>query len=719
VDATVAPNAALVINRLAGPPDTGSKLGRAEGVGRVLEVESRSARHRIPVAATSGGIVHLAVWAAGYLAAQAIAFALTIQPQGISVFWPPAGVMLAAFLLTERRHWLVLGLLLFLITLLVNWTVGRGLALNLGLSLNDIAVGIGGAWLYRRLAGPRRPLDGLSPIGSFGIVVAVSALVSATTGAALIHWAFGPPVLWVWMLWFGAMLLGQALLAPLILTVDRQILRELPAHVDIELGVLFAANVALSALVFLDLIGHGTVRSAVAFAPVPLLVWCAVRRTPVETALLMLVESLIEIWGTVNDHGPTVDLANAVSDRVFWLQCFLAIRASTILLLCATIEAQRRMEHQFHEREARLKSVLDTVPDGIITINESGLVESFNRSAERLFGFAAAEVVGHNVKRLMPINYGERHDGYLRRYLETGEKRIIGIGRVVVGLRKDGSTFPMELAVGEAIVDQRRIFTGFVRDISEKQETENRLQELHSELLHVSRLSALGEFSSALAHELNQPLAAIANYTRAVKALARAPDANREKIAEVIDKTIEQAARAGQIIRRLRSFVDKREEERQPEDINKVVEEASALALVGAKEKSVRVSMALAHDLPAILVDKIQVQQILINLIRNAMDAMNDSVRRELAIETSRRDDGTIEIRVADTGPGVAPEIADRLFMPFTTTKDTGMGIGLSISRTIAESHGGGLRHEPNAMGGATFVLALPAVGSQDAAVDH
>lgn len=689
------------INRRYG----GSGLAKGEAVGQVRGMAEPTDLWRV-----SRPPAQVALWTAGYLAAQAVAFALTVQTAGISVFWPPAGVMLAALLRTERRQWPVLGVVLFVATMLANGAAGRGWLLNLGLSLNDIVVGAGGAWLYGHLSGSRWPLEGLRPLRDLGIVASVSALLSATIGAAIIHSAFGSSFAWVWVLWLGAMLLGQALVAPMILAASRQALCDLRSAIDIELAVLFAAVVILSALAFLDLMGHGSAPLVVAFAPVPVLVWCAVRRTPAETALLMLVDSLIAVWGTVNDHGPTVDIAESISARVLWLQCFLAIRTSTILLLCATIEARRRMEYEFREREARLRLILATVPEGIITIDSSGIVQSFSASAERLFAYKADEVVGRNVKMLMPPTYSERHDGYIARYLQTGERRVIGIGRVVTGRRKDGSTFPMELAIGEAGLDHRRIFTGFVRDISDKQETEKRLQELHSELLHVSRLSALGEFASALAHELNQPLAAIANYSRALKALTRSPDANRGKIADAIDKTIEQAGRAGQIIRRLRSFVDKGEEERQPEDVNKIVEEAGALALVGAKEKSVRVTMDLGHNLPPVSADKIQLQQVVINLIRNAMDAMQDTLRRELRVETCRRADGMIEIRVADTGPGIAPEIADRLFTPFATTKDTGMGIGLSISRAIAESHGGQLRHEPNDAGGATFVMTLPAV---------
>jgi len=231
-------------------------------------------------------------------------------------------------------------------------------------------------------------------------------------------------------------------------------------------------------------------------------------------------------------------------------------------------------------REAHLTSILDTVPDAMIVIDERGIIQSFSSAAERLFGYAAAEILGTNIKLLMPSPYRENHDAYIERYLRTGERRIIGIGRVVVGERKDGSTFPMELAVGEMRSSNQRFFTGFIRDLTERQQTEARLQELQSELVHISRLTAMGEMASALAHELNQPLSAIANYMKGSRRLLEnSTDDRSALLRHAMDKAAEQALRAGQIIRRLRDFVARGESERRVESVKKLVEEASALAL--------------------------------------------------------------------------------------------------------------------------------------------
>lgn len=361
--------------------------------------------------------------------------------------------------------------------------------------------------------------------------------------------------------------------------------------------------------------------------------------------------------------------------------------------------------------EAHLRSVLETVPDAIIVIDDHGIIESFSPAAERLFGYKEAAVVGRNVNMLMPSPYREQHDGYLARYLTTGERRIIGIGRVVVGQRADGSTFPMELAVGEITLDdRRRLFTGFVRDITERQTTRERLHELQSELLRASRLSSMGQMASALAHELNQPLTAVINYVQACRRLlASGNGAALERLQETMDKAVSQANRAGQIIHRMRQFIQKGDTDRQVESINKLIEEASALALVGAKESGILVRLELSSELPPVLVDRIQIQQVLVNLIRNSVEALSTAPRRELTIKTYKSNGEMVEVAVADSGPGLDEAVAKQLFQPFITTKARGMGLGLSISRSIIDAHGGRLWAVPVPQSGVSFQFTLPA----------
>ena len=366
--------------------------------------------------------------------------------------------------------------------------------------------------------------------------------------------------------------------------------------------------------------------------------------------------------------------------------------------------------------EAHLASILETIPDAMIVIDERGIIHSFSSAAERQFGYTVAEAIGENVKMLMPSPYRENHDGYIERYLQTGERRIIGIGRLVVGERKDGSTFPMELAVGEMRSGDQRFFTGFIRDVTQRQQTEARLQELQSELVHISRLTAMGEMASALAHELNQPLLAIVGFMKGAQRLlaSGSDDDHSGMLRNAMDKAAEQALRAGQIIRRLRDFVARGESERRVESVNRLIEEASALALVGTKDQGVRVRFQFDPAVDLVLVDKVQIQQVLLNLLRNAVEAMEASQKRELVVSTAVTDEDMIAIAVADTGSGITPEVASQLFQPFVTSKRDGMGVGLSISRTIVEAHGGQITAQPNPGGGTTFRFTLRAAPQEE-----
>ena len=393
-------------------------------------------------------------------------------------------------------------------------------------------------------------------------------------------------------------------------------------------------------------------------------------------------------------------------------------RESVFVGIVRDITDRKAAELAQRESELRLRSILDTVPDAIVVIDAQGAIQSFSPAAERLFGYDSAEVIGHNVNILLPAPYREAHDGYIERYLRTGERQIIGIGRIVTGLRRDGETFPMELQVGEFSFAGGRYFTGFVRDLTERQEAERRILDLQAELLHASRLSVMGQMASTMAHELNQPLTAVTNYLETGRQLLAAGAGRPERIVEMMEKAIGQAQRAGDVIRRLRGVVSKGETERRIQSLNKLVEEALALALVGARQRDVRAWLELDHTLPPVLVDHVQIQQVVLNLVRNAIEAMEQIERRELRIGTRAvPEQGTVEIIVADTGPGIAPELADRLFQPFVTTKATGMGLGLSICREIVEAHHGRLTTAPGSSGGTVFRVTLP-IASREGAAD-
>jgi two-component system sensor kinase FixL len=349
----------------------------------------------------------------------------------------------------------------------------------------------------------------------------------------------------------------------------------------------------------------------------------------------------------------------------------------------------------------------------MIVIDERGRIISFSAAAERMFGYSEAELLGENVSSLMPSPDRERHDGYLRRYFQTAERRIIGIGRVTTARRRDGSTFPIHLHVGEARFGDDRVFTGFIQDLTERERTERELHSLQSEMAHVSRVSEMGTLATSIAHELNQPLTAIANYVETSRDLLGDPDEETlAVIREAMDDCAAQAIRAGQIVRRLRDFMSRGETERRVESLSRLIGEASALALIGAREQGVDVEMHLDATTDDVLVDRIQIQQVLVNLMRNAIEAMADSSVRRLDISSEPDRDGCVRVTVADSGPGLAPEVAEKLFQPFVTTKPHGMGIGLSICQTIVNAHEGRIWAEPSRLGGTAFHFTLIDAGT-------
>lgn len=376
---------------------------------------------------------------------------------------------------------------------------------------------------------------------------------------------------------------------------------------------------------------------------------------------------------------------------------------------------RRAAEEQVRSSENLLRSILSTVPDAMVVIDEAGGIISFSAAAQNLFGYTEEEVIGSNVRMLMPSPDRERHDGYLGRYLDTGEKRIIGIGRIVFAQRKDGTTFPMELSIGEADSGTERLFTGFIRDLTERRETEERLESLQSELIHVARVSAMGTMASTLAHELNQPIAAIANYVEAVRDQLENPSPDEfPMMREALDDTGREALRAGHIVRRLRDFVARGEVEKTVEPLPALINEGSVLGLIGTREMGIEVMFDLDPYASPVIVDRVQIQQVIINLIRNACEAMGDSSERRLSIKSQADRPGFVCVTVADTGPGIAPDIADQLFTAFVSSKSDGMGLGLSICRTIVEANGGQIWMLPREGGGTEFHFTLMRAHSEE-----
>ncbi|MDH3509274.1 MAG: PAS domain S-box protein [Gammaproteobacteria bacterium] len=353
---------------------------------------------------------------------------------------------------------------------------------------------------------------------------------------------------------------------------------------------------------------------------------------------------------------------------------------------------------------------MDAFIEAIVIINDDGKIERFNSTAEKMFGYKAEQIKGKDVSMLMPSPDGDRHDNYLERYLRTGNAHIIGLGREVQALRRDGSTFTAHLAIGEVGWHGERRFVGMLRDLTDTKAAEERTLRQHQEMINASRLTTMGEMAAAMAHEINQPLSAIANYASASLRMLKNPDDNREDIKKALERIGTQAHRAGEIIRRLRSFVRPANINLEVVNIASVIDEIMPLAELDARANNISLKIDVPRDLPEIVADQLQIQQVILNLLRNGVDAMKDSAPedRQLRMNAYSLESDEIRIDIIDRGQGVPEDAKDYLFDPFFSTKSHGMGMGLAICQTIAKAHSGRLAFLKNPVIGTTFSISLP-----------
>jgi len=361
-------------------------------------------------------------------------------------------------------------------------------------------------------------------------------------------------------------------------------------------------------------------------------------------------------------------------------------------------------------RDEALQAILDAAVDGVVLIDHRGIILAFNRSAERLFGYAGTEVLGRNVTILMGDAEGAQHDRHIERYLESGVPHVIGRGREVVARRKGGAPFPVFLSVGVLPNGNSTQFLGFIHDLTPARDAQEQQQRLRERLILASRLAMVGEIAAGIAHEVNQPLAAITNYAWACQRLLGTSDADIAEIRTALQEIGTQAVRAGDAIRRLRRLARAPEMRRESTSLNALIREVTELARTDAVRHDVRYELDLAQHLPSLKLDRGQIQQALLNLLWNALQALSTSTAspKQIGIRTRINAERQVEIDVCDNGPGVPQELASRLFEPFFTTKPEGTGLGLAMSRTIAEAHEGTLHYRANSPTGACFLMRLP-----------
>ena len=356
------------------------------------------------------------------------------------------------------------------------------------------------------------------------------------------------------------------------------------------------------------------------------------------------------------------------------------------------------------EVASHYKAIMETTVDAIITIDSQGIVQTFNSAAENIFGYHTEEVIGNNIKMLMPEPYRCEHDGYIDRYLKTGVPKIIGKGRQVTGLRKDGTEFPMDLAVSEVLLKDKQVFTGIIRDITER-------KHLEEQLVQSTKLVAVGKLVSGIAHEVNNPVSIIKMH---IASLMQNTESRKlpEDLIEDLRVIQRQNNKISQIMTGLLAF--SRQGSFSPEwaDVNQTVHVAVELVENMLQNQDIVYQTKLADSLPRVFLDPIRIEQVLVNLFNNAIDTMSsgDVLTVSTALETDQTDQNWVVIRVRDTGEGIDEEHIDQLFDPFFTTKEVGegTGLGLSVSYGLIQEHGGRIEVRSQKGKGTEFQIYLP-----------
>ena len=411
----------------------------------------------------------------------------------------------------------------------------------------------------------------------------------------------------------------------------------------------------------------------------------------------------------------------AADGRIVWIQDLVSVvrengEPTVIQGFMIDITEHKQNEITIRDSGARLAGIIDIASDALISVDEDQQILLFNKGAEAIFGYAADEILGQPLDVLIPERFHAVHRGHVAAFGGSATSaRRMGERQTLRGRRKNGEEFPIEAGISKLATETTRLFTVILRDVTERERAEETLRQQRDELAHVQRAATMGELTAALAHQINQPLAAIRGNAQAAKRLMENGEPDLDEIGEILDDIITDNRRAAEIIISLRGLLKKHTVATEPLSINAVVGEITGLLHSDAVIKNVSIQLDLAEELPPVSGDRVQLQQVLLNLIVNGFEAMDDVpvAERTLLIQTAQADASSVRVSVRDVGIGFDAQDVETLFRPFWTTKTQGLGMGLAIGRTIVEAHGGTLWAESSADRGATFSFTLP-VGASD-----
>jgi two-component system sensor kinase FixL len=647
-------------------------------------------------------------YVAFYLMLDRLSFVGALHDIGITPWSPSTGLAMALLVIKGLRY----APLVLAAELLSSATLPMASpsALPVCLASLVVVVGYAGAAAILRYAGLQAGIRRSSDVVMLITVAIISSglvangFVATYAAAGIVPWSGFAKA--EFHFWIGDAIGIVVLVPPLLLLYERMKQRTPPGHgmaalQFVEVAAQGASVIAALTAVFSGMgSDHPLGLFYVLFLP---LIWIATRHgLPAASWAVLTIQIGLIAGVEIQGHSES-------TLRAF--QLFMLALAATGLMLGAVVSERRRLGLALADSEGRRTAILNTARDGVLTIDAQGSIQSINPAVERLFSRPNHRLIGHHLSELV-----EKVPDLLHRVKFAAHSPTSEAGCWELDARPgDGSTFPIEFSAGRFDLLGAERYTIVIRDITSRRKAEARYREHQAELAHVARVSLAGEMAAGLAHELSQPLTAITAYGRGCLRLLTAPMNEPELLHEGITEVVQQAERAGDVLDRLREFVRGGENRRALTEVGPLIDGAVSLIRMEATQQQVEIEARVTPGLPAVLADRVQIQQVLLNLLRNAMEAMEaaNSKPRSVIVEARRNSKHAIEISVADSGPGVAAEVEDTIFEPFTTTKPLGMGMGLSISRAIIESHGGSLRMSRGIRSDAIFFFDLPTAETQ------
>jgi PAS domain S-box-containing protein len=649
---------------------------------------------------------------AGYYLGAKVGLALTFHPHPISVLWPPNAVLLAALLVSPVRWWgwLVLGALPA--HLVAELQSGVPAAMVLCWFISNVSEALIGAVFVRQLMRAALRLESAGNVAFFCCAIVIAAFLSSFLDAAfvdLIGW--GHSAYWeVWKTRFIANTLASLTIVPVIVTWANSGLPTLQTMrwTRVAEGGLLFLGLAIVSIVVFDFYQAGAgVPQAFLYLPLPFLLWAALRFGPRGTSISFAIVALLVIWGAGHGRGPFI--ASTPAENALSVQYFLISVSIPLLFLAAVIEAQRVVEGRLRKSEERFRTAFRLSPDAMIInrTNGSSIIE-VNQRWEDLFGYRRDDVIGRPVAQLN-IFTGSA-EGQL---LEMAAMEQRDVRELSLSLRtRTGEALDTIVSAGCVEIDGEPCNITIIRDVTAQRRTEREARDQRRQLTHLTRVARLSDLSGALAHELNQPLTAILSNAQAAQRFLARDVVDLSEIRNILGDIVDADKRAGEVIRRLRALMKKGDDRFGPLDLNELIREVLNFAHSDFVTRHVNVKMNLTERLPRINGDSVQLQQLFLNLVSNACEAMEETPRseRQLIVTSFAGGHETVQVTVADRGPGIAPDEREKLFEPFFTTKERGLGLGLSICRTIAGAHNGTLRAESKSDRGAVFRIVFPAL---------